>query len=78
MPLFDTEAAVNKGLLESRGVDLTRTVVVNVVTIEEFRGKALKAVDIYLKTDEENRKTLYVCIRFFKVCFPLEKELRML
>jgi len=53
---FDTEAAVNKGLLESRGVDLTRLVVVNVVTIEEFRGKALKAVDIYLKTDEENRK----------------------
>ena len=38
------------------GLDLTRTVVVNVVTIEEFRGKALKAVDIYLKTDEENRK----------------------
>ena len=53
---FDTEAAVNKGLLESRGVDLTRLVVVNVVTIEEFRGKALKAVDIYSKTDEENRK----------------------
>ena len=53
---FDTEAAVNKKLLESRGVDLTRTVVVNVVTIEEFRGKALKAVDIYSKTDEENRK----------------------
>ena len=53
---FDTEAAVNKGLLESRGVDTTRLVVVNVVTIEEFRGKALKAVDIYLKSDEENRK----------------------
>jgi RecA/RadA recombinase len=29
---------------------------VNVVTIEEFRSKALKAVDIYLKTEEENRK----------------------
>jgi RecA/RadA recombinase len=53
---FDTEAAVNKGLLESRGVDTTRLVVVNVVTIEEFRGKALKAVDIYLKSDEESRK----------------------
>jgi len=53
---FDTEAAVNKGLLESRGIDTTRLVVVNVVTIEEFRSKALKAVDIYLKTDEENRK----------------------
>ena len=53
---FDTEAAVNKGLLESRGVDTTRLVVVNVVTIEEFRSKALKAVDIYLKSDEESRK----------------------
>ena len=53
---FDTEAAVNKGLLESRGIDLTRLVVVNVVTIEEFRGKALKAVDIYLKTPIEDRK----------------------
>ena len=45
---FDTEAAVNKGLLESRGIDTTRLVVVNVVTIEEFRSKALRAVDIYL------------------------------
>ena len=53
---FDTEAAVNKGLLESRGIDLTRLVVVNVVTIEEFRGKALKAVDIYLKKPEDERK----------------------
>ena len=53
---FDTEAAVNKGLLESRGVDLSRLVVVNVVTIEEFRSKALRAVDIYLKSPEEERK----------------------
>ena len=53
---FDTEAAVTKSLLESRGVDTNRLVVVRVVTIEEFRSKALKAVDIYLKTDEENRK----------------------
>jgi RecA/RadA recombinase len=53
---FDTEAAVNKSLLESRGIDLSRLVVVNVVTIEEFRGKALKAVDIYLKKPVEERK----------------------
>jgi len=53
---FDTEAAVTKGLLESRGIDTSRLVVVNVVTIEEFRGKALKAVDIYLKKDEDERK----------------------
>ena len=53
---FDTEAAITKGLLASRGIDQNRLVVVNVVTIEQFRGKALKAVDIYLKTEEENRK----------------------
>ena len=30
---FDTEAAVNKGLLESRGIDLKRLVVINVELI---------------------------------------------
>ena len=53
---FDTEAAITKSLLESRGIDTQRLVVVNVVTIEEFRGKALKAVDIYLKKPESERK----------------------
>jgi len=53
---FDTEAAVNKPLLESRGIDLTRFVVVNVVTIEEFRNKALKAIDLYSKTPVQERK----------------------
>ena len=52
---FDTEAAVNKQLLESRGIDMTRLVVVNVVTIEDFRSKALRAVDMYLKTPEDDR-----------------------
>ena len=53
---FDTEAAITKSLLESRGIDTQRLVVVNVVTVEEFRGKALKAVDIYLKKPVEERK----------------------
>ena len=53
---FDTEAAITKSLIESRGIDTTRLVVVNVVTIEEFRSKALKAVDLYLKKPEDERK----------------------
>ena len=53
---FDTEAAITKSLLESRGIDTSRLVVVNVVTIEEFRGKALKAVDLYMKKPVEERK----------------------
>ena len=53
---FDTEAAISKSLLESRGVDTTRLVVVRVVTIEDFRNKAIKAVDIYLKAPVDERK----------------------
>ena len=52
---FDTEAAITKSLLESRGVDTSRLVVVNVVTVEEFRTKALKAVDMYMKKPESER-----------------------
>jgi len=56
---FDTEAAITKSLLESRGIDINRVVVLNVVTIEEFRTKALKAVDLYLKKPKEERKPCF-------------------
>ena len=72
---FDTEAAVNKGLLESRGIDLNRIVVVNVVTIEEFRSKALKAVDIYLKKSEEDRKPCMFVLDSLGM-LSTEKEIR--
>ena len=72
---FDTEAAVNKSLLASRGIDLDRLVVVNVVTIEEFRTRALKAVDIYLKTDTENRKPCMFVLDSLGM-LSTEKEIR--
>ena len=72
---FDTEAAVNKGLLESRGIDLQRLVVVNVVTIEEFRVKALKAVDKYMKMPEEDRKPCMFVLDSLGM-LSTEKEIR--
>ena len=72
---FDTEAAVNKSLLESRGVDLNRTVVVNVVTIEEFRTKALKAVDKYLQMPIEDRKPCMFVLDSLGM-LSTEKEIR--
>ena len=72
---FDTEAAVNKGLLESRGIDMKRLVVVNVVTIEEFRSKALKAIDIYLKTNTEDRKPCMFVLDSLGM-LSTEKEIR--
>ena len=72
---FDTEAAVNKSLLESRGIDLNRLVVINVVTIEEFRTKALKAIDIYLKTNTEDRKPCLFVLDSLGM-LSTEKEIR--
>ena len=72
---FDTEAAVNKPLLESRGIDLDRLVVINVVTIEEFRTNALKAVDIYLKKDADERKPCLFVLDSLGM-LSTEKEIR--
>ena len=72
---FDTEAAVNKGLLESRGIDMKRLVVVNVVTIEEFRGKALKAVDKYLQMPIDDRKPCMFVLDSLGM-LSTEKEIR--
>ena len=55
---FDTESAVTRSLLESRDIDTSRVVVMNVVTIEEFRTKALQCVDKYLKVDEGDRQPM--------------------
>ena len=56
---FDTEAAITKSLLTSRGLDINRIVVINVVTVEEFRTKALKAVDMYMKKPKDERKPCF-------------------
>jgi RecA/RadA recombinase len=72
---FDTEAAVNKGLLKSRGIDLNRLVVINVVTIEEFRVKALKAVDKYIKMPIEDRKPCMFVLDSLGM-LSTEKEIR--
>ena len=72
---FDTEAAVNKSLLADRGIDLNRLVVINVVTIEEFRVKALKAVDKYIKMPIEDRQPCMFVLDSLGM-LSTEKEIR--
>ena len=55
---FDTESAIKKGMLVERGIDLERFGHVQVVTIEQFRNRALKIVDKYLGLDEKDRKPM--------------------
>ena len=52
---YDTESAITKSLLSDRDIDTNRVVVMNVVTIEEFRTKALQCVDKYMKEDKNDR-----------------------
>ena len=61
--------------MESRGLPLDRLVVVNVVTIEEFRTKALKAVDLYMKAPEEERKPCMFVLDSLGM-LSTEKEIR--
>ena len=72
---FDTESAINKQLLESRGIDTKRIAIVEVVTIEDFRGKALKAIDMYLKTPTEDRKPCMFVLDSLGM-LSTEKEIR--
>ena len=55
---FDTESAITKSLLSDRNIDTNRVVVMNVVTIEEFRTKALQVVDKYIKIDKDERQPM--------------------
>ena len=55
---YDTESAITKALLADRNIDTQRVVVMNVVTIEEFRTKALQVVDRYMKQDVSNRQPI--------------------
>jgi RecA/RadA recombinase len=46
---YDTEAAVTKQMMESRGIDTKRVIVAEPDTIQKFRTHALKTLDYYEK-----------------------------
>jgi len=72
---FDTENSITRALLDSRKIDTTRLVVVNVVTIEEFRTKALKAVDKYLQMPMDERNPCMFVLDSLGM-LSTEKEIR--
>ena len=55
---FESESAISKDMIEGRGVDSKRMVVVPVATVQEFRSQSIKIVDKYLEQPESNRKPL--------------------
>ena len=52
---YDTEAAVTKDMMEGRGIDTNRVMISEPQTIQEFRTKALKAIELYEQTPKDKR-----------------------
>ena len=55
---FESESALSKDLIETRGIDSKRMVIFPVATIEEFRTQAIRIVDKYMKEPKDERQPL--------------------
>ena len=55
---FESESAISKEMIVSRGVDATRMVIIPVATVQEFRNQSIKILDKYLEQPEDKRKPL--------------------
>ena len=55
---FESESAISKDMIETRGIDSKRMVIFPVATIEEFRTQAVRIVDKYMKEDKDKRQPL--------------------
>jgi|TARA_B110000444_G_scaffold2863_1_gene2558 RecA/RadA recombinase len=59
---FESESAITKEMIEDRGIDSKRIVIVPVVTVQEFRNQSLNILDKYLETDESKRPPMMFCL----------------
>ena len=59
---FESESAITKELIVSRGIDADRMVIFPVSTVQEFRHSVLKILDSYLLQNESDRQPLFLCL----------------
>ena len=55
---FESEAAITKSMIDERGIDGNRMILVPVTTVQEFRTQAIKILDKYLEQKEDDRKPM--------------------
>ena len=55
---FESESALSKDLIQEKGIDGDRVIIVPVVTVQEFRQQAIRILDKYLQQAESDRKPL--------------------
>lgn len=59
---FESESALTKTMIEDRGIDSKRMVIVPVTTVQEFRTQSLKLLDSYLEQSSGERKPLFIAL----------------
>jgi|TARA_B100001079_G_scaffold73269_1_gene62862 RecA/RadA recombinase len=55
---FESESALTRDLVEARGIDSKRMVIVPVATVQEFRHQSIKVIDKYIEQEESKRKPI--------------------
>ena len=58
---FESENAVSKDMLEQRGLDTNRIVIMPVATVQEFRLQAIRVLDKYLEQEKEKENLSCSC-----------------
>jgi|TARA_Y100000004_G_scaffold52676_1_gene58443 RecA/RadA recombinase len=59
---FESESAISRQMIEDRGIDSNRIVIVPVVTVQEFRKQAISILDKYLETPKDKRPPMAMCL----------------
>jgi len=59
---FESESALTKQLIEDRGIDSERMVIMPVTTVQEFRTQSLTVLDKYMEQNEADRKPLLLVL----------------
>jgi RecA/RadA recombinase len=59
---FESESAITKEIIEERGIDSSRMVVMPVTTVQEFRHQALTVLEKYTQQNASDRKPLLLVL----------------
>ena len=59
---FESESALTKQLIEDRGIDSDRMVIMPVTTVQEFRTQSLTVLDKYIEQNEADRKPILLVL----------------
>jgi RecA/RadA recombinase len=59
---FESESAITKDMIESRGIDSRRMIILPVTTVQEFRTQSIAVADKYISQNKEERKPLMMVL----------------